>query len=285
MLVFIFALIPEISFPYCRPLCNQMNVDLMPLPFRQEITLLLAAMAILTAVSRADAEEETVPVDLELLIAMDVSHSVTAAEHLAQIEGVARAFEHPRLINSIRNLPGGRAAVALMLWAGPENHLLAVPWTLVDDTQSAAAFARAIRRQNEPPWKGLSFTAIGDALLEGAATLSSNRFKGTRRVIDISGDDPSNQGVDVSDARDQVVLQGIVINGLPILQDRREHEDREKLVRYFEKHIVGGNGHFVIPTIDFHDFPRAMLAKLITEVSGIQPDRRQQFAWREKVRP
>lgn len=262
-----------------------MNDPLM-FPALPHLRSILAAFGFfLTAMASALAEEETVPVDLELLIAMDVSHSVTAAEHLAQIEGVARAFEHPRLVNSIRNLPGGRAAVALMLWAGPENHLLAVPWTLVHDRESASALARAIRRQSEPPWKGLSFTAIGDALLEGAITMSTNRFAGTRRVIDISGDDPSNQGVDVSDARDQVVLQGIVINGLPILQDRREHEDREKLVRYFEENIVGGNGHFVIPTIDFHDFPRAMLAKLITEVSGTQPDRQNQFAWRSDIRP
>lgn len=244
-----------------------------------------AATAILFSQTQVGAQEEAIPVDLELLVAMDVSHSVTAAEHLAQIEGVARAFEHPRLINSIRNLPGGRAAVALMLWAGPENQLLAVPWTLVHDQESGRAIARAIRRQHEPPWKGLSFTAIGDALMQGAETMATNRFTGTRRVIDISGDDPSNQGVDVSDARDHVVLQGIVINGLPILQDRREHEDREKLVRYFEENVVGGNGHFVIPTIDFHDFPRAMLAKLITEVSGVQPDKQHRFAWKDDIRP
>ncbi|WP_417518103.1 DUF1194 domain-containing protein [Minwuia sp.] len=232
-----------------------------------------------------DAAAASVPIDLELLIAMDVSHSVTFTEHQSQIEGVARAFEHPRLINAIRNLPGGSAAVALMLWAGPENQLLAVPWMAISDDASAFRFAAALRRQTEPPWKGLSFTAIGDALLQGADALSSNRFRGTRRVIDLSGDDPSNQGVDVAEARDLVVLQGIVINGLPILQDRSEHEDREKLVRYFEKEVVGGHGHFVIPTVDFHDFPRAMLAKLITEVSGTEPDRTDQFAWQHPSGP
>ena len=72
-------------------------------------------------------------------------------------------------------------------------------------------------------------------------------------------------------ARDLVVLRGIVINGLPILQDRKEHEDREELVRYFETEVAGGNGAFVLPTLGFNDFPRAMLAKLITEVSGLTP--------------
>jgi hypothetical protein len=262
-----------------------MNDRLMFLPIRAALSLLFTMILVFGLSGANAADEESVAVDLELLIAMDVSHSVTFAEHAAQIEGVARAFEHPRLINSIRNLPGGRAAVALMLWAGPENHLLAVQWTLVHDQASALAVARAIRTQGEPPWQGLSFTAIGDALIEGADSMATNRFRGTRRVIDISGDDPSNQGVDVSDARDHVVLQGIVINGLPILQDRREHEDREKLVRYFEEHVVGGNGHFVIPTIDFHDFPRAMLAKLITEVSGVEPDRQHQFAWKGSIKP
>lgn len=281
----IFALIPPITFPYCRLHCNNMNDHFMIKLTRIAGTALSVLMAATIFVQAARAEAESTPVDLELLIAMDVSHSVTFAEHDAQIEGVAQALEHPRLINSIRNLPGGRAAIALMLWAGPENQLLAVPWTLVHDRASALAVARSIREQNQPPWQGLSFTAIGDALMQGADSMATNSFKGTRRVIDISGDDPSNQGVDVSDARDHVVLQGIVINGLPILQDRREHEDRENLVRYFEENVVGGNGHFVIPTIDFRDFPRAMLAKLITEVSGVAPDRQQQFAWRQNVSP
>ncbi len=247
------------------------------------IIIAAAATLFLAAVSgSAWAQEDAASskVDLELLIAMDVSHSVTKEEHAAQIDGVALAFEHSRLINSIRNLPTGRAAVALMLWAGPKNQLLAVPWTLITDETSARQFAADIRLQREPPWQGLSFTAIGDALLQGADALSGNDYRGDRRVIDLSGDDPSNQGVDVSEARDLVVLQGIVINGLPILQDRREHEDRARLVRYFEDVVVGGNGHFVIPTVDFRDFPRAMLAKLITEVSGTEPDRRQQMAWR-----
>lgn len=255
-------------------------------PFLAPLKVAMAWFVLAVAATSSLAQTvEKLPVDLELLIAMDVSHSVTFAEHAAQIEGVARAFEHPRLVNSIRNLPGGVAAVALMLWAGPENQLLAVPWMLVHDRASAARFAALVREQREPPWKGLSFTAIGDALLHGAETIAANRFEGSRKVIDLSGDDPSNQGVDVAEARNLAVLQGVVINGLPILQDRREHEDREQLVRYFEKNVVGGNGHFVIPTIDFRDFPRAMLAKLITEVSGVQPDRRQQFAWREAVSP
>lgn len=259
---------------------------MLPQSFLAPLRVALAWFLLAAAATPSLAQpEERLPVDLELLIAMDVSHSVTFAEHAAQIEGVAQAFEHPRLVNSIRNLPGGVAAVALMLWAGPENQLLAVPWMLVHDHNSARRFAALVREQREPPWKGLSFTAIGDALLKGTETIATNRFDGARKVIDLSGDDPSNQGIDVADARNVAVLQGVVINGLPILQDRREHEDREQLVRYFEKNVVGGNGHFVIPTIDFRDFPRAMLAKLITEVSGIRPDRRHRFAWRAAVRP
>ncbi|WP_416897921.1 MAG: DUF1194 domain-containing protein [Minwuia sp.] len=252
---------------------------------RRVAALFLAAALFAASPVAAQQTDESESIDLELLISMDVSHSITFAEHEAQIEGVARAFEHPRLINSIRNLRGGRAAVALMLWAGPENHLLAVPWTVIRDTETSYAFARALRQQKEPPWKGLSFTAVGDALLRGAEAIAANRFRGVRRVIDISGDDPSNQGVDVAEARDLVVLQGVVINGLPILQDRQEHEQREELVRYFETEVTGGNGHFVLPTIDFLDYPRAMLAKLVTEVSGVAPDPREQHAWRRGLSP
>lgn len=215
--------------------------------------------------------QERQPVDLELLLALDVSHSVTVEEHASQITGLAAAFRNARLISAIRNLPTGRAAVAVMFWAGPENQIMAVPWTLITDDSSALAFANRVAAETEPPWEGLSFTAIGTALLRGADEIDSNRFEGRRRIIDLSGDDPSNQGVKAAEARDLVVLRGIVINGLPILQDRKEHEDREELVRYFETEVAGGNGAFVLPTLGFNDFPRAMLAKLITEVSGLTP--------------
>lgn len=215
--------------------------------------------------------QERQPVDLELLLALDVSHSVTVEEHASQITGLAAAFRNARLISAIRNLPTGRAAVAVMFWAGPENQIMAVPWTLITDDSSALAFANRVAAETEPPWEGLSFTAIGTALLRGADEIDSNRFEGRRRIIDLSGDDPSNQGVKAAAARDLVVLRGIVINGLPILQDRKEHEDREELVRYFETEVAGGNGAFVLPTLGFNDFPRAMLAKLITEVSGLTP--------------
>ncbi len=217
------------------------------------------------------AAQQGQPVDLELLLALDVSHSVTVEEHASQITGLAAAFRNARLISAIRNLPTGRAAVAVMFWAGPENQIMAVPWTLITDEASAHAFASRVAAETEPPWEGLSFTAIGTALLRGADEIDSNRFEGRRRIIDLSGDDPSNQGVKAAEARDLVVLRGIVINGLPILQDRKEHEDREELVRYFETDVAGGNGAFVLPTLDFNDFPRAMLAKLITEVSGRTP--------------
>lgn len=215
--------------------------------------------------------QERQPVDLELLLALDVSHSVTVEEHASQITGLAAAFRNARLISAIRNLPTGRAAVAVMFWAGPENQIMAVPWTLITDDSSALAFANRVAAETEPPWEGLSFTAIGTALMRGADEIDSNRFEGRRRIIDLSGDDPSNQGVKAAEARDLVVLRGIVINGLPILQDRKEHEDREELVRYFETEVAGGNGAFVLPTLGFNDFPRAMLAKLITEVSGLTP--------------
>ncbi|MDF1721579.1 MAG: DUF1194 domain-containing protein [Minwuia sp.] len=229
-------------------------------------------MAVLADLPAGKAHaEQGVSVDLELLLALDVSHSVTVDEHAAQINGLAAAFRHERLISAIRNLPTGRAAVAVMFWAGPENQIIAVPWTLVDSTESANSLADSIARETEPPWDGLSFTAIGTALLRGADEIDSNGYDGRRRIIDLSGDDPSNQGVKAAEARDLVVLRGIVINGLPILQDRKEHEDREALVRYFETEVAGGVGAFVLPTLSFNDFPRAMLAKLITEVSGRTP--------------
>lgn len=239
-------------------------------PFSTVLVALLLAILAATPAIQVRAEPG-IRVDLELLLALDVSHSVTVDEHAAQIHGLAAAFRHERLISAIRNLPTGRAAVAVMFWAGPENQVIAVPWTLIDSTESAVRFANRVANETEPPWDGLSFTAIGTALLRGADEIDDNGYDGRRRIIDLSGDDPSNQGIRAAEARDLVVLRGIIINGLPILQDRKEHEEREDLVRYFETDVAGGVGAFVLPTLSFRDFPRAMLAKLITEVSGRTP--------------
>ena len=76
-------------------------------------------------------------------MAIDVSTSVTANSYILQRDGIARAFEDPRLIEAISAAPGGIEALVLE-WSDPDSIAVAVPWTHVTDKRSAAAFAAAV---------------------------------------------------------------------------------------------------------------------------------------------
>jgi len=243
--------------------------NFLPLPLLRTAAAGLLLLAVGAAgPARAD---ELKKVDLELLLAVDVSHSISDAEHRLQVRGIAQAFRNPRMAAVIGGLDQGRIAVAVMFWAGEAEQALVVPWQILETAEDAARFADAVGVATTRPWEGVTFTAIGSALLQGATEILGNGIDGTRRVIDVSGDDPSNQGTDTAQARDHVVAKGIVINGLPVLSGRREQEDKERLVRHYETSVAGGDGGFVSPALGFEDFPRAMLAKLLTEITDAEP--------------
>lgn len=212
-------------------------------------------------------------VDVELVLAVDVSWSMDYEEQVLQREGYAAAFRHPDVIKAIQKGDWGRVAVTYVEWAGLDLERTLVPWTIVEDPQSAEEFARAI--ENAPIGR-MRRTSISSALSH-AATLFDNGIDGLKRVIDISGDGPNNMGGTVTDARDAVLSQGIVINGLPIML---KHNNAggffhlKELDIYYEDCVIGGWGSFMITVNDMARFPEAIRRKLILEIAGATPEPR-----------
>ena len=197
-------------------------------------------------------------VDLELLLAVDVSPSVDAEEYALQIHGLAAALRHPDVVNVIKTAAPNGVALALMQWAGPREQAVSVPWSEVRDQATAEAFAQKIDAVTRPATYG--GTAIGNALDRGVSLLAENDFAGTRRVIDISGDGRTNQGDSPAPVRTHAVLAGITVNGLVILNEEPQ------LSGYYLERVIGGPGAFVLQVDDFEDFARAMRMKLIREI-------------------
>jgi uncharacterized protein DUF1194 len=195
-----------------------------------------------------------------LVLAVDVSASVTADSYLLQRNGIARAFEDPRLVRAISALPGGIEALVLE-WSDPDRIAVAVGWTPLADAASAAAFAAAVHATKRSS-DGL--TAIGPALLAAAALFDQMPEPAPRRVIDISGDGMANFGVPPSAARDRIVAAGISINGLAILVEEPWLEG------YYRSNVIGGPGGFVVAARNFGSFADAMLRKLVQEVAAAQ---------------
>ncbi|MCK5366128.1 MAG: DUF1194 domain-containing protein, partial [Gammaproteobacteria bacterium] len=101
--------------------------------------------------------------------------------------------------------------------------------------------------------------------------LTFSRMYAERRIIDISGDGPNNMGIYVNLARDRAVADGIVINGLPIINDRPNiygYPLMPDLDLYYEDCVIGGPGAFIVVADGFKDFARAILRKLVTEIAG-----------------
>ncbi len=229
------------------------------------LTLLTAALA--AAPARADE-----PVDLELVLAIDVSGSVDPEEARLQRDGYVGALTNPKVQAAIHGGPYGRIAVAYVEWAGDSFQRIVVPWTLLSDPTSIEAFASSVA---ESPISSAQWTSISGAIDFCARLFEDNGFEGTRRVIDVSGDGVNNRGRPVDWARDQAVAAGITINGLPILNDRPNPwggSPTLDLDGYYRDHVIGGPGAFLVPAVNFEAFADAILAKLLLEVSGRTPD-------------
>jgi hypothetical protein len=221
------------------------------------------------------AAEDDLPVDLELVLAVDVSASIDAEGARQQREGYVAAIADPAVVQAIRANFHQRIAVAYVEWASAGYQRLISSWRVVADRGSAEGFAARLRAA---PAFSARWTSIGGAIDFAASLFAGNGYAGERRVIDVSGDGPSNQGRAVTLAREAALAQGIVINGLPILNDRRQPFDQPTPVElalddYYRDRVVGGPGSFVIPVQDFRDFRRAILAKLVREIAAAPPGR------------
>ncbi len=231
--------------------------------------LLLGLMVLLGAPGLARAE-----VDLELVLAVDCSGSVSAARFALQQQGYVAAFGDRRVLDAIGQGAHQAIAVTMLQWTGPALQVQVVPWMEVHDAASARALADAIVRAPRRLFRG--GTSISGAIDRAMALLAARPASGARRVIDISGDGANNAGRPVRAARDAAVAAGVVINGLPILTvepdlDRAYHDD-----------VIGGPGAFMIPITGDDRFAEAILRKLVTEIAAnpeLSVPRRAQVGW------
>jgi hypothetical protein len=212
--------------------------------------------------TRAD---ENIEVDLELVLAVDISFSMDVDEQRLQRQGYIATLEAPEFHSAVRGGMLGKIAITYVEWAGEAEQRVIVPWTLIETAEDARAFSAVLAAV---PLRRVYRTSISTAISHGAGLFASNGFEGQRRVIDISGDGPNNQGVAVTEARDKAVADGITINGLPLMLKRGGRFDIEMLDEYYIDCVIGGPGAFVEPVRLIDQFPMAIRRKIIREVAG-----------------
>jgi hypothetical protein len=225
--------------------------------------LVVAALLTATPVSAQD-----LPVDLELVLAVDVSQSVDFREGRLQRQGYVKALSDQRVIDAIQRGGYGRIAVTYVEWAGPGLWRKTIGWQLIDGGDSARSFADALAEVPIARGTGTSITSI---LAFAVDMYDGNGFEGVRRVIDISGDGPNSSGGNVTLARDALIATGVTVNGLAINNFDGSAFTLPDLDVYYHECVIGGPGAFVIAAEGFETFADAILRKLILEIAGAPP--------------
>jgi hypothetical protein len=232
--------------------------------------LTLALAVALSSPTWALGKESEVAVDLELVIAVDVSASMSQEEQRVQRQGYVSALRSPDVLQAIKSGRRGRIAMAYFEWARPEYQRVLVPWTVIDGPADAAAIADAIAGQ---PAISQGGTSISSALLFAGQLLKTSGFMSDRRIVDVSGDGPNNAGPRVESARDALIARGVTVNGLVIAllngpPDMMESFSLSYLESYYRRCVIGGPGAFVLSVGDLADFAKAIRRKFVAEIAG-----------------
>jgi len=206
------------------------------------------------------------PVDLALVILTDVSYSVDEDEARFQREGAIAAFRNPDVIKAIQSGALGRIAAAYVDFSSYSSNKVIVNWRVIEDEASAYAFAEALAAA--PRTLGVQ-TSISSGLEMAERLLETSGYRAAKRVIDVSGDGPNNDGHLVDKVRDEIVAKGIVINGLPIMTEADKYDVYylPDLDKYYAGCVIGGPGAFIHVAHGFEDLARALRRKLILEIS------------------
>jgi len=228
----------------------------------------ISALSLALGPGSAQAQEA---VDVELVLAVDVSLSMSPGELEIQRHGYAAALTHPSVVDAIMDGVNGRIAVTFFEWAGDFSQRVLVPWTIVASAEDAERVAEMLTAS---PSQSARRTSISGAINFASDLFAESPYKGMRRVLDISGDGPNNQGPSVTQARDALVASGITINGLPLMTNEgfTSSHDVSDLDNYYTNCVIGGPGAFMIPVNEWSQFPEAIRRKLVIELADTAPD-------------
>lgn len=238
------------------------------LPLKRMLSILAGAGLYLGASAAAPAAEQ---VDVVLVLAVDVSRSMSSEELEIQRQGYAEAIRDPEVISAIEQGAHGRIAVAMFEWAADYSHNEIFGWTLIETAEDAEKLSKIIRAS---PSFGRNRTSISGAIRRGVTMIESSPYEGFRKVIDISGDGPNNQGDVIVTARQNALDKQIAINGLPLMTRGGPGFgfNIAELDAYYRDCVIGGPGSFLVPVTSWDQFPGAVRRKLILEIGGMEPE-------------
>lgn len=219
-----------------------------------------------------EVSSQSVPVDLQLVIAADVSLSMDPEEKRLQSAGFAAAFRDPEIVSAITEGPSGRISVAYFEWGGRRLQRMVVPWMVIDGVESAWNFASHIERARSSTLRGGTSVA---AALDYAGAMLDESVSAPRRIVNLSSDGIDDRALDLDGIRKNLFAGGVTVNAMAILYKGRLHgvvegvEDTmtpADMLAYFRDRVIGGPGAFVEPVWSVADYKDAIRRKLLREI-------------------
>ena len=218
-------------------------------------------------------------VDLEVILAADVSRSIDDGEFDLQRKGYAAAVSDPRVLEAVHGRKGAAIGVSFIEWSGDDDQLVVVDWSEIRDEEDAGSVAAAILAA---PRSFMGRTSISAAIDFAMAHFTKSKWQAPRRIIDISGDGTNNSGRPITEARDDAIAHGVTINGLAIINDKpnlgysAHTQPPGGLPNYYRQNVIGGSNAFLLVVENFNSFADAMAQKLVKEidVAGTSAEKR-----------
>ncbi|MEM9332334.1 MAG: DUF1194 domain-containing protein [Pseudomonadota bacterium] len=239
--------------------------------FSRLLMVFVCVTCLQTALSNTSvAQADDLEVDVQLVLAVDVSRSMSPPELEIQRRGYAEALVSDEVVSAIQSGLLGRVAITYIEWAGAFSQRTVVGWSLISNRAEAQAFANQITAHFED---ALRRTSISGGLEFAATLFDGNGFASNRRIIDVSGDGPNNQGRPVLMSREEVLQKGIIINGLPLMTEEGAGGflSIRDLDAYYTNCVIGGPGSFMLPVLSWEQFPTAVRQKLVLELAAYDP--------------
>ena len=195
--------------------------------------------------------------------------STTVSSSLEK-QGYSAALTNPKVLAAIKGGVAGAIAVSYVEFASSYEVRTVLDWSVIRDEGSARGFATRLAAAPRSFW---GRTAISAGVDRAVQLIAESGYETPRRVIDVCGDGTNNAGREITDARDDALRAGIVINGLAIINDHpvawtfAHVQPPGGLAKYYRENVTGGPGSFVQDIHDFHAFGDAMTRKLVTEIA------------------
>lgn len=195
--------------------------------------------------------------DTALMFAIDVSGSVDAAEYQLQVDGLAAALRDPIIADTLEL---GRVALSVVQWSGMDQQQMSIPWRRMEEPADIATFAQQVERL--PRAFVRSDTAVGELIHFATAQFDDRVADCGRRVLDISGDGPTNVGRPSAPARAAAMRAGIEINAIAI----EIHGRSLAVTEYFRRHVITPRTGFVMTARGHRDYADTLRAKIFREL-------------------